>query len=95
MIARVRRWGFNSMGAFSALPPTALQAASFPHVAHLPLGEWEGIPRLPGVFESRHEVIAVAKRAADKAKASTASALHVDEELGNAYPQSLLFDEGL
>ena len=50
------------------------------------------LPVLPGVFESRHEVIAVAKRAADKAKANTASALHVDEDLGNAYPQSLLFD---
>jgi EAL domain-containing protein (putative c-di-GMP-specific phosphodiesterase class I)/GGDEF domain-containing protein len=52
------------------------------------------LPVLPGVFESRHEVIAVAKRAADKAKANTASAIHVDEELGNAYPQSLLFDDG-
>lgn len=51
------------------------------------------LPVLPGVFESRHEVVAVAKRAADKARAQTASAIHVDHQHGNAYPQSLLFDD--
>jgi len=51
------------------------------------------LPVLPGVFESRHEVVAVAKRAADKARAQTASAIHVDHAHGNAYPQSLLFDD--
>jgi EAL domain-containing protein (putative c-di-GMP-specific phosphodiesterase class I)/GGDEF domain-containing protein len=49
------------------------------------------LPVLPGVFESRHEVVAVAKRAAEKAQAQPGDALHVDEQLGNAYPQSLLF----
>ena len=51
------------------------------------------LPVLPGVFESRHEVVAVAKRAADKARAQTSSAIHVDHAHGNAYPQSLLFDD--
>jgi hypothetical protein len=49
------------------------------------------LPVLPGVFESRHEVVAVAKRAAEKAQAQPGDALYVDEQLGNAYPQSLLF----
>jgi EAL domain-containing protein (putative c-di-GMP-specific phosphodiesterase class I)/GGDEF domain-containing protein len=51
------------------------------------------LPVLPGVFESRHEVIAVAKRAAEKAQAQTAGAIYVDQDLGNAYPQSVLFDD--
>lgn len=49
------------------------------------------VPVLPGVFESRHEVVAAAKRAAEIALARTGSAIHVDEHHGNAYPQSLLF----
>ena len=49
------------------------------------------LPVLPGVFESRHEVVAVAKRAAEKAQAQPHDAIHVDEQHGNAYPQSLLF----
>jgi EAL domain-containing protein (putative c-di-GMP-specific phosphodiesterase class I)/GGDEF domain-containing protein len=49
------------------------------------------LPVLPGVFESRHEVVAVAKRAAGLALAQPASAMYVDEQHGNAYPQSLLF----
>ncbi len=49
------------------------------------------VPVLPGVFERRHEVVAAAKRAAEAAKAHSGSAVHVDEESGNAYPQSLLF----
>src|SRR6185437_6617282 len=52
------------------------------------------VPVLPGLFESRHEVVAVAKRAAEAAKAQPASAVHVDEQRGNAYPQSLLFGSG-
>jgi hypothetical protein len=50
------------------------------------------LPVLPGVFESRHEVVAVAKRAAEKAQAQPHDAIYVDEQHGNAYPQSLLFD---
>jgi EAL domain-containing protein (putative c-di-GMP-specific phosphodiesterase class I)/GGDEF domain-containing protein len=51
------------------------------------------VPVLPGVFESRHEVVAVTKRAAERAQAQAASSLYVDQEHGNAYPQSLLFDD--
>lgn len=52
MIGRVKKWGFNSIGAFSRIPDTVVKAENFPYVAHLPLSEWEGIPRVPGVFES-------------------------------------------
>lgn len=52
MIARVRKWGFNSIGAFSAIPDGVVRAQNFPYVQSLPLGQWEGIPRVPGVFES-------------------------------------------
>lgn len=48
MIGRVRRWGFNAGGAFSA-PTPAHQAARFPYVLMLPLGEWELRRPLPGV----------------------------------------------
>ncbi len=51
------------------------------------------LPVLPGVFESLHEVVAVAKRAAEKAQAQAASAMYVDQQHGNAYPQSLLFGD--
>ncbi|MBB5039084.1 hypothetical protein [Prosthecobacter dejongeii] len=51
MIPRVRQWGFNSIGAFSPKPPTACEKASFPYVAHLPINEWEGLPRIPGAHE--------------------------------------------
>jgi hypothetical protein len=47
---------------------------------------------LPGVFESRHEVVLAAKQAATAAMAEPGSALHVDRNYGNAYPQSLLFE---
>lgn len=51
------------------------------------------LPVLPGLFESRHEVVAVAKRAAERAQAQPESAIYVDQQLGNAYPQSLLFGD--
>ena len=51
------------------------------------------LPVLPGVFESRHEVVAVAKRAAEHACAQPANAIYVDQQHGNAYPQSLLFGD--
>lgn len=50
------------------------------------------LPVLPGVFESRHEVVLAAKHAAQAALAQYGSAIHVDQQYGNAYPQSLLFD---
>lgn len=51
MIGRLRKWGFNSIGAFTPTPPTAHVKASFPYVAHLPVNEWEGVPRIPGAHE--------------------------------------------
>ncbi|MDZ4402812.1 beta-galactosidase [Prosthecobacter sp.] len=51
MIERVRKWGFNSIGAFSPVPETAHVKADFPYVAHLPINEWEGVPRIPGAHE--------------------------------------------
>jgi len=52
------------------------------------------LPVLPGVFESRHEVVAAAKHAAQMALADTRSTVYVDEDRGNAYPQSVLFGPG-
>jgi EAL domain-containing protein (putative c-di-GMP-specific phosphodiesterase class I)/GGDEF domain-containing protein len=49
------------------------------------------LPVLPGVFGTRHEVMAAAKHAAQRALAQPASAAHVDENAANAYPQSMLF----
>jgi hypothetical protein len=49
MIERVRKWGFNSVGAFVTCEPGVLREMNFPHVAHLPLPTWEGFPDVPGV----------------------------------------------
>ena len=51
------------------------------------------LPVLPGVFESRHEVVIAAKHAAQHALAQSGSAIYVDQQYGNAYPQSLLFGD--
>ncbi len=51
MIERVRKWGFNSIGAFSPIPAQAHVMASFPYVAHLPVNLWEGVSRIPGAHE--------------------------------------------
>lgn len=52
MIDRVRKLGFNSIGAFSAVPPTAAKQANFPYVLSLPLNEWEsGIKTIPDAHE--------------------------------------------
>ena len=48
MIERVRKWGFNSAGAFGAGDTGARRQAHFPAVAHLPLATWEGFPDIPG-----------------------------------------------
>jgi hypothetical protein len=50
------------------------------------------LPVLPGVFETRHEVVDAAKEAAVMALSQPGSNVHVDQQYGNAYPQSLLFD---
>lgn len=51
MIDRVRKFGFNSMGAFSTPPPSAGRKANFPYVLSLPINAWEGITRIPGAWE--------------------------------------------
>ena len=52
------------------------------------------LPVLPGVFASRHEVLAQAKAAGQGAARGPASALYVDERHANAYPQSFLLESG-
>lgn len=52
MIARMKKWGFNSIGAFSNGGWQARHDAQFPTVAHLPLNVWEGVPRIPGIHET-------------------------------------------
>ena len=52
LIPRLRKWGFNSVGAFSNGGEAAQRAAQFPRVAHPPISEWEGIPRLPSIGET-------------------------------------------
>ena len=52
MIPRMKKWGFNSIGAFSNVGEQAQRAAQFPRVAHLPLSQWNGITMLPGVNET-------------------------------------------
>ena len=52
MIERVRKFGFNSAGAFGAGDAAARQQAQFPYVEHLPLRPWEGFTELPGAHES-------------------------------------------
>lgn len=51
MIDRVRKFGFNSMGAFSSVPPTSAARTNFPYVLSLAINEWEGVPRIPGAWE--------------------------------------------
>ena len=52
MIERVRKFGFNSIGAFSGASQAA-QKANFPYVSGLPLDEWSGgITKLPGIHEA-------------------------------------------
>jgi hypothetical protein len=48
MIERVRKWGFNSIGAFVGGEAGVRRLMNFPYVAHLPLSTWEGFPDMPG-----------------------------------------------
>lgn len=52
MIDRVRKWGFNSIGAFSSGGENARQQAKFPSVAHLAIDVWQGVARIPGIHET-------------------------------------------
>jgi hypothetical protein len=49
MIDRVRKWGFNSIGAFSPVADTVVQAKSFPYVSSIPLGPWGALKMIPGI----------------------------------------------
>ena len=50
MIDRVRKWGFNSVGAFSGVAQDVVQAKCFPYVSSLPLDQWGGhIRYIPGI----------------------------------------------
>jgi EAL domain-containing protein (putative c-di-GMP-specific phosphodiesterase class I)/GGDEF domain-containing protein len=55
------------------------------------------LPVLPGVFETRHEVLLTAKQASRNASrnamAASASAIYIDAHHGNAYPASVLLEE--
>src|SRR5207253_2317147 len=82
------------------LPPAVIERGYFvlrsrdgaEHVRPLPKVAVGILPVLPGVFETRHEVMAAAKHAAQRALAEAGSAVRVDEQHANAYPQSLLLD---
>jgi EAL domain-containing protein (putative c-di-GMP-specific phosphodiesterase class I)/GGDEF domain-containing protein len=50
------------------------------------------VPVLPGLFESRHEVLAAAKQACREAKAGPTGGVAVDDWSANRYPRSLLLD---
>lgn len=50
MIDRVRKWGFNSIGAFSKTADKVLAKKHFPYVTHLPGAQsWGAIKPLPGI----------------------------------------------
>jgi len=70
----------------------AVDSRGEPRVRPLPRLVVSVLPVLPGVFDSRHEVIAAAKAAHQRASAGTASELHVDEHHANAYPPSYLLE---
>jgi GGDEF domain-containing protein len=100
-LARAQRLVDNFAGVMeSHVPPEVLARGYFivrfrdgrESVRALPKLAIGILPVLPGVFESRHEVVAAAKHAAQLAVARSGSALHVDVEHANAYPQSMLFD---
>ena len=81
------------------IPPEALERGYFTarsrdgrdQVRPLPRLVVGILPVLPGVFETRHEVVSAAKQAAQQAMTFSGSALYIDEQYGNAYPQSVLF----
>src|SRR5207244_8602103 len=83
MIARMRAWGFNSFGAFSGGSGEARKAAQFPAVASLPLGAWEGIPRIAninGVWDPFDEKT----RAQIEANIARSLPARADDQIGRA-----------
>jgi len=51
MIDRVRKWGFNSIGAFSGIAPAVIQAKSIPYVSSLPYGSLKDIPGITNTWD--------------------------------------------
>ena len=51
------------------------------------------LPVLPGVHESRHEVLSIAKLAGNQARKRATSAIVVDHYHANVYPQSVLWKD--
>jgi GGDEF domain-containing protein len=72
----------------------AVESRDGRHVRPLPRLGVGILPVLPGVFESRHEVLAHAKAASERSPRGAASALHVDERHAHAYPHSYLLEPG-
>jgi GGDEF domain-containing protein len=95
-----RLLGMFADGLASHLPREAIEVGYFvarsrdgrESVRPLPRIAVGILPVLPGVFETRHEVVSVAKQAVHQALTQTGSSVYVDQHYGNAYPQSLLFD---
>ncbi|HCE45264.1 MAG TPA: hypothetical protein DET40_17125 [Lentisphaeria bacterium] len=53
MIDRVRKWGFNSVGAFSGVDRETMTKKNFPYVSALPSASgWNGIQSLPDIRET-------------------------------------------
>jgi hypothetical protein len=66
MIGRVRKWGFNSAGAFGAGDDGVRARLRFPHAASLPLSPWEGFPELPGAHGAFDPFDAAIRRRCDE-----------------------------
>jgi hypothetical protein len=52
LLDHARKWGFNSIGAFSPIMPSVVQAKNIPYVTSLPLSQWDGIKYIPGVVQT-------------------------------------------
>jgi len=52
MIDRVRKFGFNSIGAFSPIADAVVQAKNFPYVSSIPLGPWGAMKMIPGIVNT-------------------------------------------
>jgi hypothetical protein len=51
MIERVRKFGFNSGGAFSGIDKYVRESAHFPYVSFLPLGDLADVPGIRGTLD--------------------------------------------
>ncbi len=52
MIDRIRKFGFNSIGAFTDVSHPVVDEEKFPYAAHLPMGQWNSIRAIPGINET-------------------------------------------